>query len=111
PDCQGKRFRPHILEAKLTAPQSQRSWSVADLLDAPVEDTITFLKEFPDSRYAQKSLRALELLAEVGLGYLRGGQPINTLSGGESQRLKLVSYLAEFVAQKESGKPTLFIFD
>jgi excinuclease ABC subunit A len=111
PDCQGKRFRPHILEAKLTAPNSKRSWSVADMLDAPVEDTISFLKEFPDSRPAQKALRALELLAEVGLGYLRAGQPINTLSGGESQRLKLVSYLAEFAAQKESTKPTLFIFD
>jgi excinuclease ABC subunit A len=111
PDCQGKRFRPHILEAKLTAPVTKRSWSVADMLDAPVEDTITFLKEFPESRHAQKALRALELLAEVGLGYLRAGQPINTLSGGESQRLKLVSYLAEFAAQKESAKPTLFIFD
>lgn len=111
PDCQGKRFRPHILEAKLTAPKSNRAWNVADMLDAPVEETITFLKEFPDSRPAQKALRALELLAEVGLGYLRGGQPINTLSGGESQRLKLVSFLAEFANQKESGKPTLFIFD
>jgi excinuclease ABC subunit A len=111
PDCHGKRFRPHILEAKLTAPTSGRSWSVADLLDAPVEETITFLKEFPDSKPAQKALCALELLAEVGLGYLRGGQPINTLSGGESQRLKLVSYLAEFASQKESTKPTLFIFD
>jgi excinuclease ABC subunit A len=111
PDCQGKRFRPHILEAKLTAPKSKRAWNVADMLDAPVEETISFLKEFPDSRPAQKALRALELLAEVGLGYLRGGQPINTLSGGESQRLKLVSYLAEFASQREATKPTLFIFD
>lgn len=111
PDCQGKRYRPHILEAKLTAPISGRAWSVADLLDAPVEETISFLKEFPDSKPAQKALRALRLLDEVGLGYLRAGQPINTLSGGESQRLKLVSYLAEFAAQKETSKPTLFIFD
>ena len=56
-------------------------------------------------------MRGLELLQVVGLGYLRGGQPINTLSGGESQRLKLVSYLAEFAAQKVASKPTLFIFD
>ena len=111
PDCQGKRYRPHILEAKITAPESQRAWSVADLLDAPVDETISFLKEFPTSKPAQKALRSLQLLQEVGLGYLRAGQPINTLSGGESQRLKLVSYLAEFAAQKETGKPTLFIFD
>jgi excinuclease ABC subunit A len=111
PDCQGKRFRPHILDAKVVAPETKRAWSVADLLDAPVEDTITFLREFPENKHARKALRALELLAEVGLGYLRGGQPINTLSGGESQRLKLVSYMAEFAAQKETGQPTLFIFD
>lgn len=111
PDCQGKRFRPHILEAKLIAPKSGRAWSVADLLDAPVEETITFLREFPESRAAQKALTALELLEQVGLGYLRAGQPINTLSGGESQRLKLVSFLAEFAAAKVTSKPTLFIFD
>lgn len=111
PDCQGKRYRPHILEAKLVSPVTKRAWSVADLLDAPVEETTTFLQEFADSKPAQKALRALRLLEEVGLGYLRAGQPINTLSGGESQRLKLVSYLAEFAAEKEAGKPTLFIFD
>ncbi len=111
PDCQGKRFRPHILEARITSPVTRRSWSVADLLDAPVEDTVSFLKELPDSRPAEKALRSLELLVQVGLGYLQGGQPINTLSGGESQRLKLVGCLAEFAAEKKASKPTLFIFD
>ena len=51
-------------------------------------------------------------MQEVGLGYLRLGQPINTLSGGESQRLKLVSYLAEFTeANSTEFKRTLFLFD
>src|SRR5207247_4346996 len=55
---------------------------------------------------------SLRLLHEVGLGYLRLGQPINPLSGGESQRLKLVSFLAEFSAANSAEfKPTLFLFD
>jgi excinuclease ABC subunit A len=60
----------------------------------------------------RRALQSLKLLQEVGLGYLRLGQPINTLSGGESQRLKLVSYLAEFARSEASqAKPTLFVFD
>jgi excinuclease ABC subunit A len=69
--------------------------SIADLLDSTVEEALAFLSGFPDSRPAQRAVAGLKLLAEVGLGYLRLGQPINTLSGGESQRLKLVRHLAE----------------
>jgi excinuclease ABC subunit A len=55
----------------------------------------------------------MKLLQDVGLGYLRGGQPINTLSGGESQRLKLVSHLAESANHDGhgAGKPKFFILD
>jgi len=122
PDCGGRRYRPHILEVKLGRQSfkagrqssvvsggrpgqiramdkrqlaTDESWSIADLLDATVDEVIEFLRAFPDSRPARRAVEKLELLQEVGLGYLRLGQPINTLSGGESQRLKLVSHLAE----------------
>ncbi|MEO5802334.1 MAG: excinuclease ABC subunit UvrA, partial [Verrucomicrobiota bacterium] len=131
PDCNGRRYRLHILEIKLSSKfkvQSSKSirrstldsqlstssWSIADLLEATVDETIDFLASFSESRHAQRASESLKLLQEVGLGYLRLGQPINTLSGGESQRLKLVSHLAEFQIQEarsEEGKPSLFLFD
>jgi excinuclease ABC subunit A len=124
PECSGRRYREHILEVKLGAilkcgdlsplscagdssplparrvaqPKGAVEWSIADLLDATVDEVIGFLNAFADSRPAQRASEKLELLQEVGLGYLKVGQPINTLSGGESQRLKLVSHLAESVA-------------
>ncbi|MBM3837801.1 MAG: excinuclease ABC subunit UvrA [Verrucomicrobia bacterium] len=89
-----------------------QAWSIADFLEATVEDGIQFLSAFPDSPPARLAVSKLKLLEEVGLGYLRLGQPINTLSGGECQRLKLVSHLAEFTeANALENKPTLFLFD
>jgi excinuclease ABC subunit A len=129
PACQGRRFRQHILDLKLTgpaptsscpavsrrkgrAPSAQVDWSIADMLEATVDDSIEFLNGFTNSRAASRAVGKLKLLQEVGLGYLRLGQPVNTLSGGESQRLKLVSHLAEFAAQQgQQPKPTLFLFD
>jgi excinuclease ABC subunit A len=75
------------------APEPPRS--IADLLDSTIEESIQFLGSFTDSRPARRATESLKLLEEVGLGYLKLGQPINTLSGGESQRLKLVRRLAE----------------
>jgi excinuclease ABC subunit A len=70
------------------------------------------LTAFTDAKAAQRAAESLKLLQQVGLGYLRLGQPINTLSGGESQRLKLVRHLAEFTqAAVADAKPTLFLFD
>lgn len=90
--------------------------SIADLLETPVEQAREFLASFTDSKAAQRAAAKLQLLCEVGLGYLRVGQPVNTLSGGESQRLKLVSHLAESAAARTgllrpAAKPTLFLFD
>jgi excinuclease ABC subunit A len=111
PACAGRRYREHILEVKVRgakrevpkepdqAPTSCLEWSIADLLDATVEAAVAFLDSFGSThRPAQRAATKLKLLVEVGLGYLRLGQPINTLSGGESQRLKLVSHLAESAA-------------
>jgi len=113
-ECQGRRYRPHILEIKVAGKTGGGgvAWSIADLLEATVDDAVEFLASQENSRPARKALQSIEVLREVGLGYLRLGQPINTLSGGESQRLKLVSHLAEHArAEQPALKPTLFLFD
>ena len=136
PSCDGRRYRQHILDVKIGGPgdrgisarvKSTRLLSsgepaptpaggppasIADLLDSTVDEGIKFLAGFNDLVPAVRAIAQLRLLQDVGLGYLRLGQPINTLSGGESQRLKLVSHLAEFAAlQDKDKKPTLFLFD
>jgi excinuclease ABC subunit A len=109
PDCDGRRYRAHILEVKIRRQELEgskpsniqhptptlQSASIADLLDSTVDEVIEFLSTFSESKTALRAVGALKLLQEVGLGYLKLGQPINTLSGGESQRLKLVRHLAE----------------
>jgi excinuclease ABC subunit A len=135
PDCQGRRYRAHVLECRVrgagsgdrpTAPhRNDRSaaadagWSIGEVLDATVDEALDWLGGFPESRPARRAAARLERLQAVGLGYLRLGQPINTLSGGESQRLKLAAHLAEAVgeeartrpAERPVLKPTLFLFD
>jgi excinuclease ABC subunit A len=131
PVCQGRRYREHILEVKVERPDapgdaaqpgSLRSASIADLLEAPVDQAWQFLAALPSSRPARRAAARLQLLRDVGLGYLRIGQPVNTLSGGESQRLKLVSHLAESTAASDTSaasssrsasapRRTLFLFD
>jgi excinuclease ABC subunit A len=73
------------------------------LLEATVDDVLEFLLGFFHLPAGRRAMARLKLLQEVGLGYLRLGQPINTLSGGESQRLKLVSHLADLVSQLTEG--------
>jgi len=149
PDCDGRRYRAHILEiqirpepqvpgattgaasdrlpaAKLssrgqrkqkrTAPRIEpqkgsRALSIGDVLDATVDEVVAFLTGFENSRPAERAIQSLRWLQDVGLGYLRLGQPINTLSGGESQRLKLVRHLAEASVGAGAQVSTLFLFD
>ncbi len=81
PICEGRRFKTEVLAVKW------RDRSVADLLETSVSEALPLFAEHPSIQYRLGSLEA------VGLGYLNLGQPLNTLSGGESQRLKLVRYL------------------
>ncbi len=103
PDCDGKRFRPEILEVTVRRNEG-RALSIADVLELTVSEAVVF---FADDRDV---LDRLEPLAAVGLGYLRLGQPVPTLSGGEAQRLKLAGHLADVKpATRKMG--TLFLFD
>jgi excinuclease ABC subunit A len=100
-ECEGCRFQPHILKVKL------RGRSIHDLLEMTVSEAIEFFDSLGESATLARPLAVLE---EVGLGYLGLGQPLNTLSGGESQRLKLVRHLSE-AARDQAQNNALFIFD
>ena len=98
-ECEGKRFQPHVLKVRL------HEKSIHDVLELTVSEAIQFFAQTAEDCGAKIS-NGLKVLDEVGLGYLRLGQPLNTLSGGESQRLKLVGHLSD-----ASGTRNLFIFD
>ncbi|MET0066011.1 MAG: excinuclease ABC subunit UvrA [Candidatus Thiodiazotropha sp.] len=99
PECNGKRYRNEVLEVKIGAK------SVADILELTVSEALDF---FRDQRDIHK---VLEPLQAVGLSYLRLGQPVPTLSGGEAQRLKLAGYLARSSQRKHAGDRLLFLLD
>src|SRR5207237_7432054 len=106
-ECEGKRFQPHVLKIKL------QDKSIHNVLELTVHEAIQFFAQIGEMKTLSEPL---DVLDEVGLGYLRLGQPLNTLSGGESQRLKLVRHLAEArnADHKTNGESThgnLFIFD
>ncbi len=106
PDCDGRRFRNEILDAKLV--RGARMLSVADVLELTVSEAVQC---FRDDR---EVVAKLQPIVDVGLEYVRLGQPVPTLSGGEAQRLKLAGFLAEAAsgpAQRVAKKGTLFLFD
>ncbi|HET6421653.1 MAG TPA: excinuclease ABC subunit UvrA [Geobacteraceae bacterium] len=89
PDCDGRRYRAEVLEVRLVSASGGLTASIADVLDMTVREAVGFFADRPEV------LRGLEPLEGVGLGYLRLGQPVPTLSGGEAQRLKLAGHLAK----------------
>jgi len=107
PDCDGKRYRPEVLELRLPAQSGFPPLNMAEVLDLTVAEALQRFRGQADVT------RTLQALVDVGLDYLRLGQPTPTLSGGEAQRLKLAGFLAE-AAKARAGlarKGTLFLFD
>jgi excinuclease ABC subunit A len=92
--CEGKRFKPQVLEVKY------RGRGVDQVLDMTVREALAFFSSSP------KVLRRLQVLDEIGLGYLRLGQPATTLSGGEAQRIKIAAHLSS-----HTGERVLYILD
>jgi len=97
--CKGKRFKDEILDVKY------QGKTIYDVLEMTVNEAIEFFSQ-KDERYPRAIVKKLKPLQDVGLGYIKLGQSSNTLSGGESQRVKLAFFLS-----KERAEPTMFIFD
>ena len=93
-DCQGKRYNRETLEIRY------RGKSIADILDMTINMAVEFFENIPSI------LSKIKVLQDVGLGYIKLGQPSTTLSGGESQRVKLATELSK----KSTGK-TVYILD
>jgi excinuclease ABC subunit A len=122
PDCDGKRYRAEILEVtierKVIGQLLPRLLNVSDVLDLTVSEAVQLFAQ------DREVVRALQPIVDVGLEYIKLGQPVPTLSGGEAQRLKLAGYLAEAsksagkasaskqaLALRMPGRGTLFLFD
>ncbi|WP_084383211.1 excinuclease ABC subunit UvrA [Hydrogenophaga flava] len=109
PDCDGKRYRPDVLEVRIE--RGGRMLNVADVLELTVSEAADLFKA------DREVIRVLQPIVDVGLEYVKLGQPVPTLSGGEAQRLKLAGFLAEAAKNSAASrqalakKGTLFLFD
>ncbi len=109
PDCDGTRFRAEVRE--VTIERLGKKLSISDVLELTVAEAVKLFAQDVDV------VRALQPLADVGLDYVKLGQPVPTLSGGEAQRLKLAGHLVETAqqssksGQRTARKGTLFMFD
>ncbi len=100
-ECGGKRFKTDVLLVKY------RDKNISDILDMSVSEAIKFFSEEKTASINRKIVEKLQVLEDVGLGYVKLGQSSSTLSGGENQRVKLASFLIK----ENSSEPILFIFD
>lgn len=100
-ECHGKRFKSEILEVQYMGE------NIADILNMSIDEAIAFFTNTDNDKNAGAILERLNILRDVGLGYLQLGQSSNSLSGGEAQRIKL----AFFLCKGSTTTPTLFIFD
>jgi excinuclease ABC subunit A len=111
PDCNGSRYRAEVLEIRMESSNPEDTGlngakNVAEVLELTVDEALDFFGGNPEV------MLALAPLIDVGLGYVRLGQALPTLSGGEAQRLKLAGYLAESrKRRKNAAGPGLFLFD
>ena len=109
PDCDGTRFRAEVREVQIE--RLNKKLSISDVLELTVAEAVRLFAQDVEV------VRALQPLSDVGLDYVKLGQPVPTLSGGEAQRLKLAGHLVEAATQlSKSGqrtarKGTLFMFD
>lgn len=100
--CHGKRYKDEALEIKFL------DKNIFDILEMSIDEAVTFFSQPNENRnITDRIVMKLKPLQDVGLGYLKMGQPSSTLSGGEAQRIKLASFLVNGTNEK----PTLFIFD
>ena len=98
--CKGHRFKDDVLEVQY------RQKNIYDILEMTVNQALDFFSESVNSHSERSIIEKLQRLVDVGLGYVKLGQSSSTLSGGESQRVKLAYHLS-----RENIEPTLFIFD
>jgi excinuclease ABC subunit A len=100
--CNGTRYKPETLDVKYN-----NELDIAQLLTMTVSDTLEYFKKQKQGTYEKRIVEKLQVLEDVGLGYVQLGQSSNTLSGGEAQRIKLAYYLSKGT----QGGRILFIFD